>query len=187
MSRFLLILLGVVIGMLVATQFPLWPTRAAGLFRDWNGAFRAHADGALHPDTTLLYCPGEISDGFVLNGASSIGSMGPECVYRKPDSTVWVYIDLQVGKADAWPDATPVTVQLLDQPYPAHRVINLGKASSSPVEHDMVIVTGSEMSLSISCSDGPTPPLDVPACHALQDAYLAKIHPMNLGGLGDGS
>ncbi|MFT3811664.1 MAG: hypothetical protein QM698_17255 [Micropepsaceae bacterium] len=178
MSKIAAGVIGLVVGWLAATQLPLWPTPAGGVFEGWEGTYRADANGQLKRDRSDIHCPAEMG-AVRLAGVSYNANMALECTYTNADDTLQVYLTLGNTFTDVYKEV-PTTVRLARGDMPAVRITDAGAGLSDELRQDIVVVRGDLVEISVGCNqlEGE---LDQKACHALQDAFLADIDPLSLG------
>lgn len=175
MSRIALVVLGLAVGWLAATQFPIWPTRAGGWFDGWSGTFRA-SNGHLYQDKSSLICPSRLGD-YEIVRALYIANSGPTCSYATASLEQKFWISLHAVVPDAF-EMTPTTVRAPIGDIQARRVVHTTDYGGM-VQEDMLIISGVRLALWLSCISSGA--IDERACDAARGEFIASFDFAGIG------
>lgn len=173
---------GVVGGLLLATQAPLWPTARRPLRGSWDGYWRQDATGGLERFVANLECA-ELPR-HRLQRATLIAPDALTCRYLPAEGEAGdvVLVELvhsprhsvELLKA-AYPGRVSTgdeRVVLADGPAPGQRS-TVRSTSAATAGLDALVVRGQRVTVEVSCLDFQSG-VDVATCHATQAAFFSS-------------
>lgn len=174
------LVVGIVGGLLLATQAPLWPTARRPMMGGWDGYWRRDATGGLEQFAANFECA-ELP-GHRMQRATLVAPDALSCRYQPEGAGDVVLVELvhSPGHAvdllrAAYPGRVSTAeerVALADGPAPGRR--STVRSTSAPTAGlDALVVRGQRITVEVSCLDFQGG-VDVATCHATQAALFSS-------------